>query len=72
METLKSLNSKGAGVFIVIYFRNNSSMLYGTQYVVWFEVTEGGVGVLDKGVEPPKRDRSWLYGGEMLLYRCYY
>ena len=27
----------------------------------------GGVGVLDKGVEPPKRDRSWLYGGEMLL-----
>ena len=42
--------------------------MYGTQYVVWFEVTEGGgVGVLDKGVEPPKRDRSWRYGGEMLL-----
>ena len=44
--------------------------MYGTQYVVsWFEVTEGGVGVLNKGVEPPKRDRSWRYGGEVLLYR---
>ena len=26
------------------------------------------MGVLNKGVEPPKRDRSWRYGGEMLLY----